>query len=126
VRVLLDTHALLWAAQADPRLSKRAAQAIQKHELWLSTASVWEIMIKSAAGKLRLAGGPSRFLEERIQESNLSILPIQLVHVIELDGLPDHHKDPFDRLLVCQSRVEDMPIVTADPLFSPYGVETIW
>jgi PIN domain nuclease of toxin-antitoxin system len=126
VRVLLDTQALLWAAAGDRRLSKRATQAIQKHELWLSVASVWEIMIKCASGKLRLAGGPSRFLEDRIQESNLSILPIQFLHVLELERLPDHHNDPFDRLLVCQSRVEDMPIVSSDPAVAKYDVKIIW
>src|SRR5262245_32465988 len=114
-------------AAAPERLSKRAQKLVEDedNELYLSAASAWEIAIKHALGKLRLPEPPSRYVPSRITSLRVLALPIEHAHGLRVAELPPHHRDPFDRLLVAQSQLEGLPILTADEAFEPYDVETI-
>ena len=92
----------------------------------VSVASVWEILIKVQAGKLPLPKPTGRYLVKKLSENRIEVMPIQLDHVLKIESLQTHHRDPFDRVLICQSLEEDIPIVTSDPLFKRYPAETIW
>ena len=127
MRLLLDTHIFLWWADNPEKLSRTALSAItdETNELVLSVSSVWEIQIKIQLGKLKLSL-PLRELIQNQQETNeLIISPILLSHVLALNYLPTHHKDPFDRLLIAQSIDEDLTLVSADPQFSAYSLKLL-
>lgn len=127
-RVLLDTQAfLLWVSGSD-RLTPRAAEVIADpaSTVLVSVVSAWEISIKSAAGRLELVGPADQYVPDRIREHGFEPLSIELSHALRAGALPRLHGDPFDRMLVAQGQVEDVPIVTGDPLLSRYDVETIW
>jgi PIN domain nuclease of toxin-antitoxin system len=127
VRVLLDTQVWLWM-QADPdRLSEAARRIVEpaENELLLSAASSWEIAIKFGLGRLPLPEPPDRYVPDRIRRSGVTPLVVEHAHALSVASLPDHHRDPFDRLLVAQARLEGVPILTADPAFAPYQVEVI-
>jgi PIN domain nuclease of toxin-antitoxin system len=128
MRVLLDTHAFLWWITDDPRLSARARQIIGKGEnhLFLSAASGWEIAIKAKLGRLQLPEDLVRFIAEQMALNAIESLPIQMAHTLHVYRLPEYHRDPFDRLLVAQGKLERLPILTADRQIAQYDVETIW
>ncbi|MDP9412280.1 MAG: type II toxin-antitoxin system VapC family toxin [Actinomycetota bacterium] len=128
MRVLLDTHAFLWWISDSPELSDAAREAIadQRNAPIFSAVSGWEIAIKTGLGKLELPGSPARFVNEQLSQNGLEVLPIHSRHALGVYGLPDHHRDPFDRLLVSQAVVEKLPILTADPEIPRYPVETLW
>lgn len=128
MRILLDTHALLWAAEGDPRLSAAAAVIIgdRSEELLFSAVSALEIVIKHAGGRLELPDDARAWIHTRVQAFGLIELPITIDHAIEAGMLPKHHRDPWDRLLVAQARIEGVPILTADTMLLRYDVETIW
>jgi PIN domain nuclease of toxin-antitoxin system len=126
--VLLDTHAFLWWAADDPNLSPLARSIIKDkgNQLYLSAASGWEIAIKSSTGKLALPDPPAVYVQSRMAANRVVELPVSMTHALQVHALPYHHKDPFDRLLVAQSQVESMPILTADPLIAQYAVTVLW
>jgi len=127
VKALLDTHTFLWAIAEERRLSRRAQQIYTgPNDLWLSVASVWEILIKTQAGKLPLPEPVGPYLVKKLVQNQIELLPITLDHVLGIEALPPHHRDPFDRLLIAQSIEEGWPIVTADPWFNRYPVDVIW
>ncbi len=131
---LLDTHVFLWWITDDPRLSTRVRDVLQDsdNELYFSAASAWEIAIKAQLGRLQLikesqpAQSLEQFMVEQLSLNALVILPIQLRHALHVYTLAQHHRDPFDRILVAQSQVEDMPILTADAQIVRYKVNVIW
>ena len=126
--LLLDTHTMLWFFWDDPQLSVSAKAAIEDagNRKLVSVASCWEIAIKVGLGKLDL-GEPSRiFLPREIARNNFELLGISLDHATAVEGLPRHHGDPFDRLLVAQSMIEHCQIVGSDPIFDRYGVTRLW
>lgn len=127
MNLLVDTHAMLWFAAGDERLSPKARQAIEDPRTtnYVSMASWWEIAIKSSLHKLQLAKPIEAFLADRVHEG-FRVLSIETVHLPALATLPFHHRDPFDRLMVCQALVEDMPICTSDSRFAAYGTRIIW
>jgi PIN domain nuclease of toxin-antitoxin system len=128
LKLLLDTHTLLWAVEANPRLSRRAAAAIEDPaaEKFVSAVSVYEICLKHGLGKLPgFAALVNRF-EEVLQESGCAVLPVTFAHAREAGLLSIAHKDPFDRLLIAQARVERVPIVSNESLFDGFGVERVW
>jgi PIN domain nuclease of toxin-antitoxin system len=127
VRLLLDTHAFLWWVADSRELSRKARAAIGsgRNQCLVSIASGWEIAIKVSLGKLRIEGALDRFLPEQIAANGFQPLPIDLKHAARVATLPFHHRDPFDRLLVAQALEEDLAIVTADPVFTKYGVRRI-
>ena len=128
MKVLLDTHVFLWWITDDPRLSPRAREIIANgaNVLFLSAASGWEIAIKTKLGRLRLPDKPERFILKQLESNAIEVLPVQMSHALHVYALPDHHRDPFDRLLIAQAQLEKLPILTADPQISRYEVETIW
>lgn len=128
MRVLLDTHAFLWWISGSPKLSDTARETIanERNELLFSVVSGWEISIKAGVGKLGLPDTPKEFVTEQILLNDLKVLPVNLNHALRVYELPDHHQDPFDRLLVSQALVEETPILSADPEVRRYPVETIW
>lgn len=128
MRVLLDTHAFLWWIMNDERLSGPSRKVISQAEnqIFFSAASAWEISIKCQLGKLELPGKPEPFISEQVQVNNFTALPINLTHALQVFELPALHRDPFDRMLVVQSRVERLPVLTMDEKIRQYEVETIW
>lgn len=123
MRLLLDTHALLWWLADDPSLREAAREAIASPEsaVFVSAGSAWEIAIKQALGKLR---GPGD-LEAELESEGFAPLSITVGHALAAGALPRHHDDPFDRLLVAQAQAEGLTIVTRDPRIEPYGVATL-
>lgn len=127
MRSLLDTQAFLWAIAGDPKLSPKAQDVFAgPSDLFLSVASVWEILIKVNTGKLLLPKPSGPYLVKKLGENRIEVLPITLDHVLGIEMLPVHHRDPFDRILIAQSVKERLPIVTSDPLFARYPIELIW
>jgi PIN domain nuclease of toxin-antitoxin system len=127
MKALLDTHTFLWAIAQEGKLSRRAQQVYTgSNDLWLSVASVWEILIKVQTGRLLLPQPSGPYLVKKLIKDKIEVLPVTLDHVLQVESLPLHHRDPFDRLLIAQSIEEGWPIVTADPLFEPYPVDVIW
>ena len=128
MRILLDTHALLWAALGDPRLSAAADAIIGdgSQELLFSPVSAMEIAMKHAAGRLELPDEARTWIRTRVAAFGLTELPLTSEHAIEAGLLPRHHRDPWDRLLVAQARVERVTLLTADAAILRYEVTTIW
>ena len=128
MNVLLDTHAFLWWIDNNPKLSSRAREIISDagNAIFLSAVSGWEIAIKARLGKLTLPGALGRFIADQLVANAFSGLPIQLSHALHVYTLPAIHRDPFDRILVAQSQLEDMPILTVDLQIAKYPVEVIW
>jgi PIN domain nuclease of toxin-antitoxin system len=128
MRVLLDTYTFLWWNMDAPELSPRARDVIADghNEIYLSAASAWEIAIKASRGKLTLPAAPEKYVGERMVSHRFLALPVEVSHALRVYALPDIHRDPFDRLLVAQSQMERMPILTADDQIRQYGVDVIW
>ena len=128
MRLLLDAHTFLWFSLASPKLSLRARMLIEDsaNEKLLSIASPWEAGIKVSTGKLTLAKPVDVFFDEQMQRNDVTLLSITLVHVARASTLPFHHRDPFDRMLVAQSLVEGIPVISADPALDAYGVTRLW
>jgi len=128
MRLLLDTHVLLWAIAEPRRLSRRARTLLadDSNDLLFSTASIWEIQLKRRAGKLTLPTQPG-FLQQHILRLGVQeVLSITPDHAYRILSLPASHKDPFDCLLAAQCLAEDLALVTADPAFSTLGVRALW
>jgi PIN domain nuclease of toxin-antitoxin system len=121
MRLLLDTHLLLWAAMDSARLPPLARAMIEDagNEILFSAASIWEVAIKHGLGRADFAVDPRR-LRRGLLDAGYVELPISSAHAAAVDGLPEIHKDPFDRLLVAQSMVEDLALVTSDPMVRRY------
>jgi len=127
MKVLLDSHAFLWAVSSQAKISPRVREIFTgPHDLLLSVVSVWEILIKTQIGKLRLPSPAGGYLLKQMAINHIESLPVNLDHVLRVESLPAHHRDPFDRLLIAQSLEDALPIVTADPVFSLYPVTTVW
>lgn len=127
MRLLLDTHVMLWLAVSPAKLSEATLERVRdaRQDLLMSTVSAWEISIKYANGKLPLSSVPAEFVPELQRRLKLSVLPIELTHAIRAGALPPLHRDPFDRMLVAQAMTHGLPIVTVDPRIAAYGVEVI-
>jgi len=128
MKALLDTHTFLWWIVNDPQLSPRARQIMEDAdtELFLSAVSGWEIAIKSHLGKLKLPADLQGFVAEQLRINGIEVLPLQMAHALHVFTLPDHHRDPFDRMLVAQGQLEELPILTGDPQIAQYAVTVIW
>ncbi len=130
MKLLLDTHALLWFLLNDPKLSAEASRFIMdlRNEVYVSSASYWEIAIKISRGKyvLDVDEDFESFMDREIQGNLLKILPISVPHAGCVAKLPFHHQDPFDRLLVAQAMVEQIPIISANVVLDAYGVDRRW
>jgi PIN domain nuclease of toxin-antitoxin system len=126
--VLLDTHALIWAVDDPTRLSPAAVVTLQDpaNELLVSAATVWEVAIKVGVGKLTLSGPYRPWMIKALTDLGAAVLPITVEYADVQAGLPFHHRDPFDRLLVAQALVETVPVVSGDAQFDAYGVTRVW
>jgi PIN domain nuclease of toxin-antitoxin system len=126
--LLLDTHTLLWAAANDKRVSPHVYVVLREkqHSFFLSAASAWEIVIKHGTGKLSLPDAPGRFLSNCVRLFALHPLSITFEHSLQVETLPAHHSDPFDRILIAQAQAEDLTILTNDKAFADYSVATLW
>ncbi|MGK7894729.1 MAG: type II toxin-antitoxin system VapC family toxin [Xenococcus sp. (in: cyanobacteria)] len=128
MNLLLDTHVFIWWTISPNRLSEKVSELIAnpKNILFLSLVSIWEIQIKSQLGKLTF-DLPLADLIKRQQEVNaLYLLPIEVTHIYNLASLPNHHRDPFDRLLMAQALVEKINLISIDKVFDQYPVDRIW
>jgi PIN domain nuclease of toxin-antitoxin system len=125
---LLDTHAFLWWDLDDARLSERARNVIRDghNDIVVSTASIWEVAIKAAKGRLDLPSEIEAYVVDRLRRYRWAALPIDTAHAVRAATLPMIHTDPFDRVLVAQAQLESVPIVTTDAAITRYDVETIW
>lgn len=128
MNLLLDTHTFIWWADEPRKLSADALVALEdeNNRLILSVVSVWEIQIKTQLGKMKLSLSLKDLIASQQQANELAILSVTIEHVLALDSLPLHHKDPFDRLLVAQGVVENVTIVSKDPKLSAYAVSLLW
>ncbi len=126
--ILLDTQALLWFAEGDSKLSKKSLQSVVdgKNTLLLSVASIWEIAIKSSLGKIKLKESLPELIDKQISINRVQLLQISLEHVCAVEKLPFIHRDPFDRLLAAQAKIEKLHIVSSDAVFDAYKVNRIW
>jgi len=127
VRILLDTQVWLWVLAEPGRLSAagRARLRSPAHQFYLSAATVWEVVIKQATGRLRLPVEPVAYLRGRLRETPATLLSITHEHALQLALLPAHHRDPFDRILVAQAQVEGLHLMTADRQFQAYPVDLL-
>ena len=128
MRLLLDTCVLLWLAAEPDRLSPLARGLVDDpdSDLVVSHAAVWEIALKSAAGKLALPVPPRAWLAEQHGVWGFDYLQVSLEHIFRTGEIPHHHVDPFDRLMICQAIVDGLTIVTPDGEFPRYPVHVIW
>ena len=128
MKVLLDTHTFLWSLLNDHRLTPKAKQVLtsNEHELVFSLASLWEIAIKIKTGKLNTIGSSVAYIRDEMDAYGMHLLPIRYEHVLQLESLPHHHGDPFDRLLIAQALTESLPILSADRIFASYGIKLVW
>lgn len=128
MNLLLDTQALLWFVLDDTQLSKRARESIVDANalVFVSPASLWEISIKISLGKYALPAPFASFWDTQLQINNFTLVPISISHTAQAAGLPFHHRDPFDRLIIAQSLVEGLPVVSSDGMFDRYDIERMW
>ena len=128
MKALLDTHTFLWWNMNAPELSPTAREFIADdgHEIFVSAATAWEIAIKYGKGRLELPEPPDHYVANRLNLHQFTALPIQLSHAVAVYRLPHIHQDPFDRLLVVQSQLENLPLLTVDSEIVKYSVSVIW
>jgi PIN domain nuclease of toxin-antitoxin system len=128
VNLLLDTHSFIWFVEDHPSLSAHARALIEEptNTVFLSIASVWEMAIKVSLGKLHLSQPFDLFMPNQLLLNDVTLLDIAVSHTMRVAMLPFHHRDPFDRLLIAQSQVEGMPLISADSIFDAYGVNRLW
>jgi len=128
MKLLLDTHTFLWWITDSPELSLRVRDVMRNpdNELFLSVASAWEIAIKVNLGRLHLPDRPDRFIPDQLTRNGIESFPIEMSHALHVSRLPAIHRDPFDRLIISQSVLEKMPIITRDADIAKYKVKTVW
>ncbi len=128
MKALVDTHTFIWDLLDDPRSSRKAKQMLSSDsdELVLSLVSLWEIAIKMKIGKFNDLGSSVAYIRDEMREYGMELLPIRYEHILQLESLPHHHGDPFDRLLIAQAIAESLPVLTSDAKFKAYDVKLIW
>lgn len=127
MNILLDTHTFLWFVDDNPRLSQSARVLIESEDSqpFLSVASLWEIAIKISLGKLTLKQPYETFIPQQLALNGIGVLNISLEHTAAIATLPFHHRDPFDRLIAVQAKIDEMVLLSADPIFDAYGAKYI-
>ena len=131
MQYLIDTHTFLWFTEGSSELSIKAKNLIKdkNNEIFISIGSLWEISIKTATGKLEIAGSYDLIIED-VTENEMEILPINFAHTVIQNQLPFHHRDPFDRIIASQAIVENMDFISIDAIFDTYfedkEVKRIW
>ncbi len=127
MKLLLDTHVFLWFITGDKRLSQAYRQAIcdPSNDVFLSVVSIWEASVKHGLGKLPLPADPSSYLPEQRERHRISSLPLDEASMLQISGLANAHRDPFDRMLICQALRHNLLLVTQDKMFVEYSVELL-
>ena len=125
---LLDTGVWLWSVGKPSRISRNArdVMADSRNDVFLSAVTSWEVAIKASSGKLRLPEPPDLFVPRRMAAQGLRPLAVSHEHALAVFRLPPHHRDPFDRLLIAQAKVEEMTLISADGMFDRYPVRLLW
>lgn len=128
MKVLLDTHTLIWAIEGDNRLSKKATELIEspQNTPCYSLVSIWEIAIKVQLGKLSISSPIDESLVALLESNGFEQIPIRFRHVCHVGNLPLHHRDPFDRLLIAQAETESIPLISKDSTLGQYNITRIW
>jgi len=128
VRLLLDTHAFIWWIDDDAKLSLDARRLVSDgaNEIFFSSVSAWEIVLKRGLGRVEIPEPIDAFIAAQLGANAFQVLPVHLRHVFALSDLPDAHRDPFDRMLVSQAVADDLAILSADRHFRAYPAEVIW
>ncbi len=128
MNILLDTCTFLWVVSGGPETSDTARRLFSDpgNEVYLSVASAWEIIVKNKLGKLPLPDPPHEFIKKWRTRHEIDSLPLSEAAVLQLSRLPDYHKDPFDRILICQAIAEGMVILTPDPRITKYPIRSEW
>ena len=128
MRLMLDTHSFIWFFAGDAKLSNTVRDLIEdeSNEKLLSTASVWEMAIKQSRGKLTLNLALKDYIEQKLVFNDFKLLAIDLEHLNVITTLPFHHNDPFDRLIIAQAMVEQIPVLSRDAVFDAYPINRIW
>ncbi|MEC4748053.1 type II toxin-antitoxin system VapC family toxin [Methylomicrobium sp. Wu6] len=128
MKMLLDTHVFIWLDSAPEKLSSTALAVCQeqRNTLYLSMASIWEMQIKQQLGKLAFKLPLQQLVEWQCLHNGLQILLITTGHIYALNDLPSHHKDPFDRVILVQAKLENLTLISADSIFNRYGVDLFW
>ena len=128
MKLLLDTHTFIWWDSDPNKLSTHVLSLCEnpEHELVLSVASVWEMQIKQQLRKLELRVPLAELIHQQQAKNGIQLLSISIDHALALDHLPLHHKDPLDRMLIAQAYVEDLSLISGDPVFSKYAVNVVW
>ena len=128
MKILLDTCAFLWIITDDPKLSKPARKLFvdPQNEVYLSVASTWKIAVKYKLGKLPLPKPPQEYIPSKRQQHEIDSLPLNEEATLYLTKLPDLHKDPFDRILICQAIVAGLTLLTPDELITQYPIRSVW
>ena len=128
MKLLLDTHALLWMSLDEPQLSENARDLLADtdNELLLSPASYWELAIKISLGKYRLDESLDDFVNREVERNSLTLMAIEPKHAAQVARLPFHHRDPFDRMLIAQAISEQVSVLSKDVVFDKYGVRRLW
>jgi PIN domain nuclease of toxin-antitoxin system len=128
MKILLDTCAFLWLTTDAPELSEKAKILFQNsnNAVYLSSVSVWEIIVKNQLGKLPLPSAADDFIKQQCEKHFVEYLSLDEKAVFNLSCLPNYHRDPFDRMLVCQAIAQDLTVLTSDKLIMQYPVATVW
>ncbi|MEN9849285.1 MAG: hypothetical protein RL368_2025 [Pseudomonadota bacterium] len=128
MNILLDTHAFLWLRSNPEKVPEKllAVYYDLNNTVFLSVASIWEMQIKHQLGKLELKLPLDVLIEEQCRNNALKILPIEISHIFALANLPFHHKDPFDRLIITQAKLENLKLASADTVFRQYEIDLFW
>lgn len=128
MKLLLDTHTFIWFVIDSPKLSSNAKILIEDeyNEKFFSIASIWEMAIKQSLGKLTFNLPLQTFVRQQMEQNSMALLNLEIDHVTTVATMPLHHKDPFDRLLIAQAMVEQLPVIGVDSAFDAYSVQRIW
>ena len=128
MRLLLDTHTFVWYVTNNQKLSSTARQLINEgnNEVLLSIVSIWEMAIKHSIGKLSFELPFEIFISQQLAVNNFDLLNIKISYLNVVANLPLHHRDPFDRLIIAQAMVEQIPIVGTDKIFDSYPIQRLW
>ncbi|MBD2772190.1 type II toxin-antitoxin system VapC family toxin [Iningainema tapete] len=126
MKQLLDTHSFIWFVMGNPKISVEVRSQIENNENFLSTASIWEIAIKLSIGKLNFGIPFHVFIEQQLSPNGIELLDLKIDHITVVATLPLHHRDPFDRMLIAQAMVEQIPIISADRVFDAYPIQRLW
>lgn len=128
MQYLLDTHALLWIVSDDARLSKKVKSIYlnPENEIFVSIASLWEITVKLSRNRLEIKTSLEDFVQNDVIGNDIAIMPIRLSHLYTLRDLPFYHSDPFDRLIISQSKEEKIPVLGIDKIFDKYKIKRVW